>query len=284
MYLHRPFLLCCAVTIFIAADLYPQTQARAAFLDTPAQVIVPANYRSDRDYPLYVLLPATGFPAASFRHVLRHDLPASDAIVLLPAGGPTRAQYLPDFVAFVGWFEQRLLQDIAAVRARYSIDSRSIVLAGHSLGGDLGWALMLRNPELFTGAVMAGTRASYRPPEGALDTLAQRNTRMVFVVGRREAQVRADGLRAAAAAAESAGVRTRVRVVAGGHTYGPNDQFAEHIRWVSGHTELIERRPEPIVTEQAIARPERRDRRRITLRSRLLGFHNRLAAALDEDE
>lgn len=215
---------------------FGQTQARPSYLDRPAQVLLPDTYREDRAYPLIVYLPFTGSSAADFHRRLGQDTRLPEAIVILPAGTPVRDHYLPDFWSFILWYEERLLQDIEQVRSRYNVDSDAIVLAGFSLGGDLGWALGMRHPELFSGAVLAGTRTSYPANDAALSSLQSRRYRAALIIGRQELRARYDGIRAARTTLDAAGVSHRFREVEGGHSWGSSEDFVRDLRWALGLT------------------------------------------------
>ena len=213
-----------------------QTQPRQPYLDRPAEVRLPDSYQEGREYPLIVYLPFTGSSAAVFRDRLERDTRLPEAIALLPAGTPVRDHYLPDFWSFILWYEERLLQDLARVRSRYNVDEDAIVIAGFSLGGDLGWALGIRNPDLFTGAVLAGTRTSYPPNDEALEAMRDSDYRAALVIGRQELRARYDGIRNARGILDAADVSYRYREVDGGHTWGTAPDFVRDLRWALGLT------------------------------------------------
>ena len=121
---------------------------------------------------MFVVLPPTGLEAARVAQYLGLDPQRQeDFILILPAGRPTRDEYLPDFVTFVEWYEERVLAELDSVLENYSADPERVYLGGYSLGGDLSWALAVRNPERFAGAVVAGSRTSYPVDSATLETL-----------------------------------------------------------------------------------------------------------------
>lgn len=209
-----------------------ETQPRPSFLDQPAEVVVPADYDPSVAYPVYVFLPYTGGRAIDFYSRMLDFIERDNALVVLPSGRPRSVDYLPDFMSFVRWYEERLLTDLARIERQYSVDSDRIVVAGFSLGGDLGWALALRNPDRFAGAVMAGTRASYPAPRGSVETLNRRGFRGAFIIGRSELAARAEGIERAESLLRGGGVETRFRTVEGGHTYGSASEVVEALYWV----------------------------------------------------
>ncbi len=224
--LHIRRVLLAAVCVLTTASL-TWGQSRAAYLDQPAQVIVPDDYRSSRSYPLLIFLPFTTGTASEFFERHRGYLPMNDVIVLLPAGRPDREDYLPDFMSYIGWYEQMLLPQIERTVSEYNVDRDRMAIGGFSLGGDLAWALMLRNPMLFTGAVMAGTRTSYPASADVLSRLRDRAVRAAFYIGAGESPARRDGIERAYAAVRDAGIQASFEVVSGGHVSGPAEEFAQ---------------------------------------------------------
>lgn len=201
-------------------------QTRAAYFDQPARVVLPDSYSSERSYPLLVFLPFTTGTAEQFFERHRPYVPSEEVIVLLPPGRPQRDDYLPDFIRYIGWYEQMLLSQIEQVAREYSVDRDRIALGGFSLGGDLTWALMLRNPDLLAGAVMAGTRTSYPADRAALERLRSRNVRAAFYIGDRELTARISGIQRAYDTLQQAGIASTLRVVDGAHVSGPAESFA----------------------------------------------------------
>lgn len=88
---------------------------------------------------------------------------------------------------------QAFLKDLDALMARHNvkIDKSRVALGGSSLGGDLSWALSLRNPNLFQGAVTINSRNTYRLNscgdessnlESSMSQLAQNNARFAMFI------------------------------------------------------------------------------------------------------
>lgn len=216
--------------------------ARPVYFDQPAEVVLPIGYDRSISYPVFVVLPPTGWPASRMTFRLGLD-PATqrDFILMFPAGRPTRDEYLPDFFTFVSWFEERLLQDLSYVLERFSADPNRIYLGGYSLGGDLSWAISVRNPHVFAGAVIAGTRTSHPVTPLALEMMRERRFRAAFLIGDREDPDRYRGINFARSRFESGGVEHVYREYAGGHIMPPTELMLEMISYVT----QVERLPAP---------------------------------------
>ncbi|TVQ38433.1 MAG: hypothetical protein EA384_09455 [Spirochaetaceae bacterium] len=205
-------------------------------------MILPAGYNRNRSYPVFVLLPPTGVDASRVTSRLGLDAARQrEFVLILPAGSPSRDDYLPDFLTFVAWYEERLLQDLDYVLHNYSTDPRRVYLGGYSLGGDLSWALSVRNPYLFAGAVMAGTRASHPVTSEALDVLRETGFRGAFLIGDREDPDRYRGINSARVRFEEAGIEHRYREYPGGHIMPQAQLFQQKILYVTA----VQRLPDP---------------------------------------
>src|SRR5262249_50928847 len=109
-------------------------------------VVYPPGFDDHRPYPVVVMLPASNGPSAQ---MLRYYIPPNYAIVVLSAGIGTP----DDYATGAAWsrtiqrYERQLLSDLDALAEQGNVDTGHVVLAGFSMGGDLAWALALRNPE-----------------------------------------------------------------------------------------------------------------------------------------
>ncbi len=139
------------IFILYVFSLPVSAQSRAAFLGEPAEFLAPSALQGGKRYPLIIFLPYTGGTASDFYR--RHEgfLPFEETFIMLPKGRPSSADYLPNFRNFVKWYEERILADLTLALEKYPIDPERVVLAGFSLGGDLGRALSLRKPDVFQG-------------------------------------------------------------------------------------------------------------------------------------
>ncbi len=220
-----------ALLIFLSAATF--SQERAAYFDLQAEIIPPAGYDAETEYPLLIMLPYTTGTAAEFYNRYRDEIGTGRYILLLPKGRPLRTDYLPNFMQYVDWYEERLLSEIERAERLYSVDTDKRILAGYSLGGDLSWALTMKRPELFAGAVMAGTRCSYPPERSDLDTLKRKGYKAAFFIGSREDINRYDGINAARWTLENAGIETRYTEIDGGHIAAPVEMFVDALNWIS---------------------------------------------------
>ena len=185
----------------------------------PATLLVPASYDPSRSYPVLVVLPYTGGTAENFleyylfseynpqrtlqekwERSLRAYYPnarrrkARAYIILVPEGVGSRKDHSAvGFERAILRYEARIEAGLREAEQRYHIDRSRIVLAGHSLGGDLAWAITLRHPERYAGAFISGSRTSYRE-DGKANVLAQRPMRYFFAMGETEAALRMKGL------------------------------------------------------------------------------------------
>lgn len=230
----RLVLLTCLVLISTGGFLH--AQSRASFFDEPSEFVLPVNYDGSGAHPLVVVVPytnGTAREAASlyFPSFGNHE----DFIVMLPPGRAGTHHYLPNFTGFVGWYEARVLADLEVAKTRYAVDTSRIYLAGYSLGGDVSWALSVRNPDVFAGAVIGGARSSYPATPEALDALGRSGFRAAFMIGNRDDRVRIDGIRTAHRTLGNAGIETVYNFYPGDHLVMPGyDLWSESVEFVSG--------------------------------------------------
>ncbi|MEO1685529.1 MAG: alpha/beta hydrolase-fold protein [Cyanobacteria bacterium J06631_12] len=150
-------------------------------------VILPPGYESDRQYPALVLMPYTDRSAL---HMFNwgiydayHRRVDDGFVMILPPGQGSSANWSgPGWQAFVDEYEAYVQQDLDPIAAKYNVDPNQMVIGGFSLGGDLSWALSLRNPGLFSGAIVLGSMSTYRDEQNAR-LLADRDFRYFMVMG-----------------------------------------------------------------------------------------------------
>lgn len=218
------------------------SEVKPEYLDRRAEVVPPVGYNRNSEYPVFVVLPPTGLKSSRVAPYLGLDPQRQDEFILVfPAGRPTRDEYLPDFLSFVEWYEGHVLQELDSVMENYSADRDRVYVGGYSLGGDLSWALSIRNPELFAGAVVAGSRTSYPVDADALAELRAREFRGAFLIGNREIPARYDGINHARRAFEEAGIDHHYREYSGAHVIPPPKTFQNEISYVTG----VESLPDP---------------------------------------
>jgi pimeloyl-ACP methyl ester carboxylesterase len=208
-----------------------ESAARPARAAGAGRVLLPEDYDDSRRYPVVVLLPASNGSAEA---LLRYYPAPPDVIVLVAAGVGTPA----DYASGASWsrtierYERQLRADLAALRSARRVDTTRVVLAGFSMGGDLAWALALRNPRLVGGAVVMASRASYRGRPEDLRALARRGARFYFTMGEEEDRAREAGAKAAGRLLDGEGMAYVYRRIEGGHVRAPADVFAEAVEYV----------------------------------------------------
>ena len=92
----------------------------------PYSVRVPAGYRTDRRYPLFVYLHGSG---EDDRNQVGRDWFPTDAIVLAPRGRGTSNFFTADHA------QDDIREAIEDVAASYRVDTTRVVLSGFSMGG-----------------------------------------------------------------------------------------------------------------------------------------------------
>lgn len=243
-----PILLATAFAVLVAAGV--TASERPGYFDRPAEVIPPVRYNRNRRYPVFVLLPPTGAHASDVARNFGLDPAAQEEFLLVfPAGRPTRDEYLPNFGAFVGWYEERLLADLETLFRAYNADPDRVYLGGYSLGGDLSWALAVRNPGLFAGAVIAGSRTSHPVEETALLVLRDRDFRAAFLIGNREDPLRYRGINIARGYFEERDVPHIYEEYRGAHVIPPSPTLRSAVEYVT----QVERLPDPAETPRVAA-------------------------------
>ena len=182
-------------------------------------VLPPTGYADNTAYPVLVYLPYTGGTALGGFLTYIPVMEIHSFILVLPPGkGSTADHSWEGFSACIERYETHIEEALDWARGKYRIDEEHIILAGYSLGGDLSWALSLRNPERYRGAVMMGTRCGYRAGEQTLEKLRSRDFRAFFLTGAEELSARYEGMNKASQLLQSQGIQTLYREVPGGHT------------------------------------------------------------------
>ncbi len=228
------------------------------------EVVLPPDYDPTRAYPVVEILPATGSTAATLLQMylsrvglgrlyaedpetqlaaLRPYLfpdsgPASRGVILILARG--RGSF-DDYRTPAAWastiarYERRVLADLGAVARTRLVDTTRLVVAGFSLGGDLSWAIALRNARLLHGAIVMGSRATYRPDPGQAQAIAASGLRLFLTMGDADDRTRQRLARAAAGTLDRWGVPNRFKVLPGaGHEPAPPEVFAQALEFVLG--------------------------------------------------
>lgn len=154
-------------------------------------VILPASYDKQKSYPALVLLPFTGGTGVRFfewafekQYQNRQTNPF---IVIIPAGKGSLSDYTPGsvFEKTIQRYDNQVKSELKALIPKYKIDASRVSIGGYSLGADLGWALSLRNPELFRGAILIDSICGDRL-SSSMNQLAKRDFRTFMIVGKKE--------------------------------------------------------------------------------------------------
>jgi enterochelin esterase-like enzyme len=150
-------------------------------------VILPPGYESGKTYPALVLMPYTDRTAL---HMFNwgiydayHQNTEDPFIIIMPPGQGSSANWSGSgWEALVSEYESYVQQDLSPLVEKYHINPDQLVIGGFSLGGDLSWALSLRNPEIFDGAIVMGSMSTYRNEQSA-EQLADKGFRYFMVMG-----------------------------------------------------------------------------------------------------
>ena len=184
------------------------------YIQGTCTVILPPDYDPNRRYPAVVFLPYTGGTSTDiyekylfesrdyaygqsdlevFFNALfpdQYQRARNSFITILPGGyGSHRDHSWQGFNACIYRYENRILEDLKTLVPTYHIDPDRILLAGHSLGGDLSWAISQRYPQVFKGALVMGSRCGYYE-DGKMPLLAQEGVRYYMIMGENEAPER----------------------------------------------------------------------------------------------
>lgn len=214
--------------------LFSSTQPRPKYLDLPSDIVF-AGKQSDqhKKLPLMIFFPFTTSDAAYFYENVKDRQPFESYVAVIPQGVTEREHYLPDFMAFIKWYEKRILTDIETAKSRFNIDPDRIYMQGYSLGGDLGWAFMIRHKEIFRGALMIGTRCSYPATQEELAWLKKNKRRFFFMIGDEDNKDRKKGMKYSYGVTDKAGLLSKYLEFPGGHSYPADETYGEAIRWVT---------------------------------------------------
>lgn len=151
-------------------------------------VILPPGYEASRKYPALVLMPYTDRTALHFFnwgiYDAYHQRTENTFIVIMPPGQGSSANWSGwGWESFVGEYESYVQQSLNPLIDKYNINNQQLAIGGFSLGGDLSWTLSLRNPDIFSGAIVMGSMATYRNAQSA-NHLAANNFHYFMVMGR----------------------------------------------------------------------------------------------------
>ncbi len=206
-------------------------------LPSGAHVVYVPSDSPDHRYAPIVLLPYTGGSAQDlYRWKYRsffNQNKRSDIVLILPpvAGDASDYETGEDWAETVEEWEEELAETLDEAAMAVKLDRERVILAGHSMGGDMAWALMQRKPDRYAGAVIMGSRCNWRQ-YGSPEKLAKRSVRVAFSVGEKEREVRRKGALSARGVLEKVGVHVRWDDMPGGHLPAPTKLFSEQLDFV----------------------------------------------------
>ncbi len=192
------------------------------FLERPARIQVHGTVARTERVPLLIFLPPTNGTGEEFYERVASVIELPGYVQLLPQGRPGRGDYLPHFREFLDAYEARLAADIERAIEQFPVDRERIFVSGFSLGGDLSWAMLMRRPDLFRGALMVGSRCSVRPRGDTLTTLRDRDGRALFAIATGDQRARVEGMQRSHQRIVDAGIPTQLMRYPGAHV-GPDE-------------------------------------------------------------
>ena len=200
-------------------------------LASGSQLLLPPS--ADGSLPLVVLFPYTGGTAAD---LMRWNFPKGlqgDYALLLAQGRGSADDYLnpPTWARTVQRYDAALHDDLSELAAISGLDTTRVVLSGFSMGGDLAWALALRNPQRISGALIMGSRLSYRAG-AAMQNQAARGVRYYFTMGDRENAGRVQGMNAARELLDAAKIPYQFIELKGEHVPAPPEVFEQGLYYL----------------------------------------------------
>ena len=260
--MRRPVLAALAAACLLTAACYRGPSSAAVPASRAGTVVLPPDYDPARAYPVVEILPATGSTAGTLLQIylsrvglgrLYADPPERQLAALRPYLFPDTGRVThgcifilvhgrgsaDDYRTAQAWsrtiarYEAQVLADLRALGATRRVDATRMAVAGFSLGGDLAWAIALRNPGILHGAIVMASRATYRPSPDGASTLSSRGVRFFLTMGDADDGTRQRLAGAAAQALDRWGVTNRFRLIPGaGHEPAPPEVFAQGLEFV----------------------------------------------------
>jgi predicted esterase len=223
------------LSLFLAGNgsILAKTQKKPGYLKRKAQIIFVGKRKKGKKYPLVVFLPFTGGNAHSYFEHTKKVQPWKNYVAVIPQGTTQREHYLPDFWSFVKWYEARLLKDIKRARKKYKVNSSRIYMEGFSLGGDLGWALMVRQKKLFKGVHVIGSRTSYPLRSEDLAWFKKKGKRIALSMGKQDLPARKKGMKNVRNKLKAGKVKYIYREFQGEHSVPTWKQYRKILKWMA---------------------------------------------------
>lgn len=216
---------------------------------TKYRLFTPDNYDAAKKYPLVVVLHSLGWRGKGLDNLAK--LPPAKVLssekvqkdhpcfVLVPycegkdqwVNVPWKhGSYSVEKVA-ISAAQQNVLDAIAALRARASIDPERLYVVGGSMGGYGAWDMICRNPDMWAAAV---------PVAGAGDPSVAAKLKGIGIWafhGEKDGVVPASGTKDMVAAIEKAGGAIKVALTNKGHLWEQpwDSQGEELVQWLFSH-------------------------------------------------
>lgn len=204
-------------------------------LKSGSQAIVLAPTDKPGKLPALVMLPYTDGTSIAiysrYSKAIKRFARQNPMVVVLPPGRNDSDDYdsYEDFSELISEWDGRVRGVVRELSAAGWIDPNRVVLGGHSMGGDLSWALALKRPKDYLGALVMGSRCSYRPkpPVNRLRTPA-----FFLSMGVSDSDSRRRGMHAAVRFLAYRGEHFLYRQYKGGHVSAPEDLFGSGLSYL----------------------------------------------------
>jgi predicted esterase len=211
-------------------------------------IVYPPGFDIRREYPVVFIFPGVGGTSLelaqyliqtnatsaeglkeAFSRLLRGVYPRDFAqrgfILALP---PEKADLAVGLEKILQDAEKRIFSDLDLFKAKYSLNVNKVIVSGFSLSGDISFALLLRNPKDFSGAVVMSSRCSYK---GNLATLASK--RLYLTMGERDP--RKDAMKQVKAALDKYKIANKMVIIPKrDHFPPPVEEFLSGVAFSSG--------------------------------------------------
>jgi pimeloyl-ACP methyl ester carboxylesterase len=189
-------------------------------------VILPVSHNQKNAYPALILLPFTdGTPADYYQASFAEQYETRTAnpfIVILPDVKGSSNDWNPpeNFPKTVERYDKIVTNDLKALIPKYNIDAFRVALAGYSLGGDLSWALSLKNPSLFRGTIVMNSKSTYRGKSNSeqskiFQELAANKSRFFMIASEADDKQRLPDMRRAVEELAQYGVTHQFEIIPG---------------------------------------------------------------------
>jgi predicted esterase len=161
----------------------------------------------------------------------------------------------PGFDTLLAQTEKKIVEDIETLKHQSKINENRIMLAGFSLGGDMSFALTLRNPDRFAGALIMSSEMNYRSPR-YFERLRGKKTRMYLTMG--SVDGRLSGMRKSKNMLDQYGIKAEMKIITGqGHEPPPREEFLKGMQFILSAPDSEAQRRQ-VQTEQQRLEAERR--------------------------